>query len=113
MTNDLEYCEECDEPTGRAGRLDDSLYVGDAGPFCEGCFDIMAGAVVPDAQVGVSVSAAGTSPVGQPPFTHECLECMALLTDAQVYQVGGRLKHISLEAWASYEICGPCVRRER
>ena len=69
----------------------------------------MAGAVVPDAQVGVSVSAAGTSPAGQPPFTHECLECMALLTDAQVYQVGGLLKHISIGEWASYEICGPCV----
>ena len=30
-------------------------------------------------------------------LTHECLECMALLTEAQVYQVGGLLKHISLE----------------
>ena len=32
--------------------------------------DIMAGAVVPDAQVGVSVSAAGTSPAGQPPTNY-------------------------------------------
>ena len=73
---------------------------------------ISAGAVVPDAQVGVSVSAAGTSSAGQPPFTHECLECMALLTEAQVHQVGGLLKHIGIVEWASYEICGPCVRRE-
>ena len=43
-------------------------------------------------------------------LTHECLECMALLTDAQVYQVGGLLKHIGIGEWASYEICGPCVK---
>ena len=35
---------------------------------------------------------------------------MALLTDAQVYQVGGLLKHIGIGEWASYEICGPCVK---
>ena len=79
-------------------------------PILESIRDVehfMAGAVVPDAQVGVSVSAAGTSPVSQPPFTHECLECMALLADAQVYQVGGLLKHIGIGEWASYEICAP------
>ena len=45
-------------------------------------------------------------------MTHECLECMALLADKQVYQVGGLLKHIGIGEWASYEICGPCVRLE-
>lgn len=36
----LEYCCVCDEPTGRAGAGDDSLYCGcDCGPFCETCWD--------------------------------------------------------------------------
>ena len=38
MTKELEYCCICDEPTERAGRLDDSLYIDDDGPFCEECF---------------------------------------------------------------------------
>lgn len=33
----LEYCCECGEPTGRAGRGEGSLYVDDAGSFCEIC----------------------------------------------------------------------------
>ena len=50
------------------------------------------------------------APLPEPqPVTHECLECMVLLTEAQVYQVGGLLKHICIGEWASYEICGPCV----
>lgn len=37
----LERCCLCDEPTGRAGKGEDSLYTvsGDTGPFCENCFD--------------------------------------------------------------------------
>lgn len=36
----LEYCCECGEPTGNAGRGDGSLYDGDGnGPFCVSCFD--------------------------------------------------------------------------
>ena len=34
----IERCVECDEPTGKAGRLDDSLYDEGEGPFCEDCF---------------------------------------------------------------------------
>ena len=35
----LEYCCECEQPTGRAGRSEDSLYRNDdSGPFCENCF---------------------------------------------------------------------------
>ena len=34
----IERCCECDEPTGKAGRLDDSLYDDGEGPFCEDCF---------------------------------------------------------------------------
>ena len=37
----IETCCVCDEPTGRAGRADDSLYCDecDVGPFCEECWD--------------------------------------------------------------------------
>jgi hypothetical protein len=40
---ELEMCFICDQETGRAGKLDDSLYVYDkagdeTGPLCEGCF---------------------------------------------------------------------------
>ena len=35
----LEYCFVCDEPTGRAGQGDGSLYCEcDKGPFCEECW---------------------------------------------------------------------------
>ena len=34
-----ENCIKCGEPTGRAGKGDDSLYRNGAGPFCQGCFD--------------------------------------------------------------------------
>lgn len=34
----LEYCFRCGDPTGRAGRGDDSIYIGDEGPFCEECY---------------------------------------------------------------------------
>lgn len=35
----LERCVICDEPTGRAGRADDSIYCPECnnGPFCESC----------------------------------------------------------------------------
>lgn len=33
-----ELCCECEEPTGRAGRSEDSLYADDLGPYCEGCW---------------------------------------------------------------------------
>ena len=32
-----ELCSECDEPTGRAGKHEDSIYIGSFGPFCEDC----------------------------------------------------------------------------
>ena len=35
----LEYCCECNQPTGRAGRGEDSIYIGDWGPLCEECRD--------------------------------------------------------------------------
>jgi hypothetical protein len=35
----LELCFLCDEPTGRAGRLDDSIYSASGkGPFCWDCW---------------------------------------------------------------------------
>ena len=35
-----EYCFLCGNPTGRAGRGDDSIYddAGDSGPYCEECW---------------------------------------------------------------------------
>ena len=39
--SELEYCCECDQPTGRAGRGEDSIYVAypdkEIGPLCEEC----------------------------------------------------------------------------
>lgn len=35
----LEYCCECDQPTGNAGKGEDSNYTeDDAGPYCWECF---------------------------------------------------------------------------
>lgn len=37
-----ELCCECDEPTGRAGIGEDSLYTDDGeGPFCETCWALL------------------------------------------------------------------------
>jgi len=37
--SDLEYCTNCDEPTGNAGIHDGSLYTKEMkGPFCDRCF---------------------------------------------------------------------------
>ena len=36
----LEYCCECESPTGRAGRGDGSLYIDDIGPLCEECWTL-------------------------------------------------------------------------
>ena len=37
----LEHCSECNEPTGRSGRSDDSIFVQyhdkEVGPLCEEC----------------------------------------------------------------------------
>ena len=34
----LEYCCECDQPTGNAGRGEDSNYTDNDGPYCDDCF---------------------------------------------------------------------------
>lgn len=34
----LEYCCDCDEPTGNAGIMDDSLFIEGAGPYCDKCY---------------------------------------------------------------------------
>ena len=40
MPKELEYCCECDNPTGRAGKGEDSLYTDgvELGPYCEDCW---------------------------------------------------------------------------
>ena len=35
----LEICCECEMETGNAGRDEDSLYFGEAGPYCSQCYD--------------------------------------------------------------------------
>jgi len=39
----IETCLICDADTGRAGMMEDSLCLGDIGPFCEDCFDELMG----------------------------------------------------------------------
>ena len=38
---DLEYCSKCGEPTGRAGRYEDSIYILETGPLCEKCEHVL------------------------------------------------------------------------
>ena len=39
-TEAFEYCCQCDDPTGRAGVDEDSLYTDDnRGPFCIDCYE--------------------------------------------------------------------------
>ncbi len=41
---ELERCVLCDEPTGNAGKGEDSFYLDNGdGPYCEDCFDILTG----------------------------------------------------------------------
>lgn len=45
----LELCVTCDQPTGRVGAAEDSLYLEDGtGPYCPGCFSICSDA--PDSE---------------------------------------------------------------
>lgn len=38
--SELEMCANCDQPTGKAGRHEDSLYLDNwAGPLCETCYE--------------------------------------------------------------------------
>lgn len=41
MSGQEERCCECDDPTGKAGKGDGSLYceLCERGPFCESCWD--------------------------------------------------------------------------
>lgn len=43
MSKEIERCRKCDEPTGRAGIHDDSIFIeyeGDVyGPLCESCYE--------------------------------------------------------------------------
>jgi hypothetical protein len=55
MSQRIEFCVKCDEPTGKAGRCEDSLYVSrfadgddEYGPLCEECYTkIMNGELKP------------------------------------------------------------------
>jgi hypothetical protein len=39
----IEYCCECDQATGNAGRMDGSLFAAHQGPFCEDCWGELPG----------------------------------------------------------------------
>ena len=36
---EFERCYECEKPTGRSGKGEDSLYVGELGPYCDDCYN--------------------------------------------------------------------------
>ena len=38
-----EICINCGDPTGKAGKGDDSLYLYDEGPYCQDCYDQIKG----------------------------------------------------------------------
>lgn len=38
-----ERCYRCDALTGRAGKGEDSLYIGDHGPYCSECYNELGG----------------------------------------------------------------------
>ena len=38
-----EICINCGDPTGKAGKDDDSLYLYDEGPYCQDCYDQIKG----------------------------------------------------------------------
>jgi len=45
----IEVCFICGEPTGRAGKVDDSIYAENGeGPFCEDCYDKRTNKSLPD-----------------------------------------------------------------
>ena len=55
----LERCFACDEPTGRAGKGEDSIYCEycDRGPFCPECFQKHEdGQIVVDVAPGYSIA---------------------------------------------------------
>ena len=55
----IERCVRCDEPTGRAGKCEDSLYLPDGeGPFCETHFREVGGFDESDAINNHAVKAA-------------------------------------------------------
>jgi len=46
MVNNIERCLVCGEPTERSGKGEDSIYLGDIGPFCSGCYNEIRGAIL-------------------------------------------------------------------
>jgi hypothetical protein len=59
-----EHCCNCDDPTGRAGRADDSLYINDiegneSGPYCPDCFDAISATPLPAPPGGGKVKEEG------------------------------------------------------
>ena len=54
MMANLEHCCFCGDPTGRAGKGEDSIYLGDIGPLCESCYQEIEDAI--DAQLEADIT---------------------------------------------------------
>ena len=67
----IERCFICDDPTGRAGKGEDSIYLGDHGPLCEGCYDEIRDAILSESSVthleadNARAAAPGDAPQGR------------------------------------------------
>ena len=67
----IERCFICDDPTGRAGKGEDSIYLGDHGPLCEGCYDEIRYAILSESSVthleadNARAAAPGDAPQGR------------------------------------------------
>lgn len=56
----IETCCNCREPTGRAGRADDSIFVceGEIGPLCEPCYVRLREEMIEDSEIRSALSEA-------------------------------------------------------
>ena len=76
----IERCINCDEPTGRAGEGEDSIFAGDVGPLCEDCYESIKQSVgnhFPDATKMVSNQVANSPDLGFEEFKRELNQCEA------------------------------------
>jgi len=45
LDRENEYCTKCGDPTGRAGNFEESVFVGEEGPLCDECAEILSAEV--------------------------------------------------------------------
>lgn len=78
MRENQETCTRCGEPTGKAGKGEDSLYRGDVGPFCDECFEKEP--PVKESNVPTVPKTSGIKPIGT--FEEQLSRALTLLTEA-------------------------------